>query len=180
MVDSIAFVELSAREIATIGPLMLSLASLCLLFVLLRGWSKGAEVTPVVSGVEPLEVGAQAVSEVAAAQVELRELVQGFSCLAEQVLRAFDQHQALSKPPDAQGRAVQLLELGLTPTEVARATGLALGEVALLVNLHRMKAAKGRLAATPPCDAGDLPDRVRDGNGRSSQEEIEVDRKGGR
>jgi hypothetical protein len=111
------------------------------------------------------------------AQAELRELVQGFSCVAEQVLRALEQHQALSKPPDVQGRAVQLLELGLTPTEVARATGLALGEVALLMNLHRMKAAKDGLVAISPTDAGDLPDRVRDGNGRSGQEESEVDRK---
>lgn len=170
------FAHLGVREIATIGPLMLSLVSLSLLWVLLRRWLKGAIVNPVVSGVEALEVSTQAVSEVATVQVELRELVREFSSVAEQVLRALDRDQVMARLPDAGGAALQLLDLGLTPTEAARATGMAVGEVALLMNLHRMKAVKGGLAATPPADAGDLPHHVRDGNGRSGHQENEVAR----
>lgn len=163
------FAAPSAREIATLCVLTGLASCLALRFVLLK--IRRSKVPAVKT-----EACSEAARQVAMTQVELRELVQGFSCLVEQALRALDQHPALSKPPDAQERVVQLLELGLTATEVARATGLAFGEVALLMNLHRAKGAMGRLAATPPTDAGDVPDRVRDGNGRSSQEEIEVDR----
>lgn len=169
------FANLGVQEIATIGSLMLSLVSLSLLWVLLRRRLKGAIVNPVGSGVEAPEV-TQAVSEVATVQVELRELVREFSSVAEQVLRALDRDQVMARLPDAGGAALQLLDLGLTPTEAARATGMAVGEVALLMNLHRMKVVKGGLAATPPADAGDLPHHVRDGNGRSGHEEIEVAR----
>lgn len=170
------FAHLSVQEIATIGPLMLSLVSLSLLWVLLRRRLKGTIVNPVVSGVEAPEVSTQAVSEVAMVQVELRELVREFSSVAEQVLRALDRDQVMARLPDAGGAALQLLDLGLTPTEAARATGMVVGEVALLMNLHRMKAVKGGLAATPLADVGDLLHHVRDGNGRSGHEEIEVAR----
>lgn len=157
--------ELGAQQIATVGPLMLSLVSLCLLLVLLRRRSKSADVTPVGSGVEPLVVDAQTVSEVVAAQRELRALVWEFSSLAERVLRGVDQDQVAARLPDQGGTAMQLIEHGLTPIEAARATRMTVGELALLMNLHRMKTAKGGLPATPPCDTGELPDHVRDENG---------------
>ncbi|MGB4782896.1 hypothetical protein [Candidatus Methylomirabilis sp.] len=168
------FAHLSVQEIAAIGLLILSLVSLSLLWVLLRRRLKGATVEPVVSGVEVPEVSTQAASEVAAVQVELREMIREFSSVAEQVLRALDRDQVMAKLPDAGRAALQLLDLGLTPTETARATGMAMGEVALLINLHRMKAVKGGLAATLPTETGGLSDHARSGNGRSGHATIEV------
>lgn len=170
------FVSLGTQEAAIIVSLIVSLVSLCLLFVLLRRRSKGTAVQPVVSGAEPHEGGPQAVSEVTAVQGELREMVREFSALAEQVLRALDRDQVAARLPAAGGTVLQLLDLGLTPTEAARATGMSVGEVALLMNLHRMKAAKGDLMVIPPCDAGDLPNHVREGNGGSGHGKVEVAR----
>jgi hypothetical protein len=101
-------------------------------------------------------------------------MIREFSSVAEQVLRALDRDQVMAKLPDAGRAALQLLDLGLTPTEAARATGMAMGEVALLINLHRMKAVKGDLAATLPTEAGGVLDHARSGNGRSGYETIEV------
>lgn len=170
------FTHLGVQEIATIGSLMLSLVSLSVLWVLLRRRLKGVIVNPVVSGIEAPEVSLQAVSEVAMAQVELRELVREFSSVADQVLRALDRDQVMARLPDAGGAALQLLDLGLTPTEAARVTGMAGGEVTLLMKLHRMKAIKGGLAATTPTDAGNVPHHVRDGNRRFDHQDIEVAR----
>lgn len=168
------FATLGTQEAAIIGSLIVSLASLCLLFVLLRRRSKGTTVKPAVSDVEPPEGGPQAVSEVTAAQGELREMIREFSTLAEQVLRVLDREQVAARLPAAGGTALQLLDLGLTPTEAARATGMSVGEVALLMNLHRMKAAKDGLTVMPTCDAGDLPNHVREGNGGSGHGKVEV------
>ena len=167
------FTHLGVQEIATISALMVSLVSLSALWVLLRRRVKGATVNPVVSGVEAPEVSSQTVSEVAAVQAELRELVREFSSVADQVLRALDRDQTMARLPDAGGAALQLLDLGLTPTEAARVTGMAGGEVTLLMKLHRMKAIKGGLAATPPTDAGNVPHHVQDANGRFSHQDIE-------
>jgi hypothetical protein len=167
------FTSLGAQEAAIIGLLIVSLVSLCLLFVLLRRRSKNTVAQPAVSAVEPSEVSAQGASELAAVQSELRELVREFSSVAEQVLRALDRDQVMARLPDAGGAAMQLLDLGLTPTEAARVTGMAGGEVTLLMKLHRMKAMKGGLAATPPTDAGNVPHHVQDGNGRSGHQDIE-------
>jgi len=167
------FTSLGAQEAAIIGLLIVSLVSLCLLFVLLRRRSKNTVAQPAVSAVEPSEVGGQGASELAAVQSELRELVREFSSVADQVLRALDRDQVMARLPDAGGAAMQLLDLGLTPTEAARVTGMAGGEVTLLMKLHRMKAMKGGLAATPPTDAGNVPHHVRDGNGRSGHQDIE-------
>src|SRR5574337_312390 len=168
------FATLGTQEAAIIGALIVSLASLCLLFVLLRRRSKETTVKPAVSDVELPEGGPQAVSEVTAAQGELREMIREFSTLAEQILRVLGREQVAARLPAAGGTALQLLDLGLTPTEAARATGMSVGEVALLMNLHRMKAAKDGLTVMPPCDAGDLPNHVREGNGESGHGKVEA------
>lgn len=166
--------ELSVQQIATVGPLMLSLMSLCLLLVLLRRRSRGVDVAPVESAEESPVVDAQTVSEVVAAQRELRGLVREFSSLAERVLRAVDQNQVGARLPDPGGTVMQLIEHGLTPIEAARVTRMSVGELALLMNLHRLKTGKGGLPATLPADTGGLPDHVREENVGVGHETIEV------
>lgn len=134
--------NLSVQEIAVIGPLMLSLASALLLLALLRRQSKGAPGKPAISGIESPEVGTQGLSDVTRVQGELRELVREFSTLAEQVLRTVDCDQMTARLPKAGGAALQLVDLGLTPAEAARATEMTVGEVALLMNIRKAKTSR--------------------------------------
>lgn len=136
------FTYLSMQEMATIGPLMLSLASLLVLWVLLRRQLRRMPAKSVVSGVDSTDAGTQVVNEVVQVQRELRELVREFSVLADRVLQALDRDRALTRLPHAGGAALQLVDLGLTPAEAARATEMTVGEVALLMNLRKAKDSK--------------------------------------
>lgn len=120
----------------------------------------------------PGEEPAQPTQEIAAAQAELRELVQGFSTLAAQVLRALEQNGEPQRPADPQSRVRELVGLGFNPTEVARVTGLTVGEVALLMNLQKARRGADRDAATPS-DGGSVSEPVHISNGKSSFGQIE-------
>jgi hypothetical protein len=113
-------------------------------------------------------------SEVAKAQAELRELVREFSRLAEQVLRALDSPRVIQTSAEAQGKVLHLLGLGLAPNEVARATNLSVGEVALLMNLNRAQVAADPVSATSSVGGVDLAGAAQDGNGGSAGAQIEA------
>lgn len=159
------FTNLSAQEIAVIGPLMLSLASAVLLWVLLRRQSKGAPVKSAVSGIESPEVGTQGLSDVTRVQGELRELVREFSTLAEQVLQAVDGDRMGARLPKAGGAALQLVDLGLTPAEAARATQMTVGEVALLMNLRKAQTSRLCLSERTSMEVEDVAVKATDGIG---------------
>lgn len=152
---------------------LLSLAgiglSLWLLVLLLKKRRSRPEAREGHAGEEPV----QPTQEIAAAQVELRDLVQGFSALAAQVLRALERDGETKRPADPQSRVRELLELGLNPTEVARATGLTVGEVALLMNLQKARLGTGRDATTPSSDGGSVSEPVHTSNGKSGLGQIE-------
>lgn len=122
---------------------LLSLAgiglSLLLLFLMLKRRRSRAEAREDRAEQEPV----QPPQEIAVAQAELRELVQGFSALAGQMIRAFERGGEGRNLADPQSRVRELLTHGLNPTEVARATGLSLGEVALVMNLHKAQLGNG-------------------------------------
>lgn len=136
---------------------------------------------PVVSLVEPSEVceghsmeePVQPTQEIAAAQAELRELVHGFSTLAAQVLRALERDGETKRPADPQRRVSELMELGLNQTEVARVTGLTVGEVALLMNLQKVRLGTDHDATTPSSDGGSVSEPVHASNGKSGLGQIE-------
>lgn len=136
---------------------------------------------PVVSLVEPSEAHAghsregpvQPTQEIAAAQAELRELVHGFSTLAAQVLRALERDGETKRPTDPQRRVRELMELGLNQTEVARVTDLTVGEVALLMNLQKVRLGTDRDATTPSSDGGSVSEPVHTSNGKSGLGQIE-------
>lgn len=136
---------------------------------------------PVASLVEPseaheghsMEEPLRPTQEIAAAQAELRELVQGFSNLAAQVLRAFEQNGEPQRPADPQRRVSELVELGLNQTEVARVIGLTVGEVALLTNLQKARLGTDRHATTPSSDGESVPEPVHTSNGQSGLGQIE-------
>lgn len=138
--DSVLY-GLGAQEAAVIGSLIVSLISLCAVWVLLRRRRQDTAARLAAGGAEPSGGTTRDVGDVTAAQAELRELIREFSALAAQVLRTVDRNQALPRLPEAGGAALQLLDLGLSPAEAARATGMTLGEVALLMNLRKAKAA---------------------------------------
>lgn len=166
--------ELSVQQIAAVGPLMLALVSLCLVLVLLRRRPGGAALIQAENAAEPPTVDAQTVSEVVAAQRELRGLVREFSSLAERVLRVVEQDQMGARLPDLGGTAMQLIERGLTPIEAARVTRMSVGELALLMNLHRLKTGQDDLSATPPLDSGRVSDCGPRANGGLDREIVEV------
>lgn len=168
------FVDLGVQEGAMIAALIVSLVSLCLVFVLLRRRLKGTTPRPSGSDIEPSEGVAQRTGDVTEAQAELRELIREFSVLAAQVLRTVDRNQMLPRLPEAGGAALQLLDLGLTPAEAARATGMTMGEVALLMNLRKVKASTLHLPEMSSIGAGELADNVIDENGKSNGRPIEV------
>lgn len=159
---------------------LLSLAGIGLSLWLLVLLLKRRRSRPVVSLVEPsetredhsVEEPAQPTQEIAAAQAELRELVQGFSALAAKVVRALERDGECNKLADPQSRVRELLELGLNPTEVALATGLAVGEVALLMNLQKVRRGTGRDATTPSSDGGSASEAVHISNGKSGLGQI--------
>lgn len=136
---------------------------------------------PVVSLVEPSEARedhsreepAQPIQEIAAAQAELREIVQGFSNLAAQVLRALERDGESKRPADPQHRVSELVELGLNQTEVARVIGLTVGEVALLMNLQKARLGTDRHATTPSSDGESVLKPVHTSNGQSGLGQIE-------
>lgn len=169
--------ELSAAFVrGPAGPefyALLSLAgiglSLWLMVLLLKKRRSRAEAHEGHSREEPV----QSTHEIAATQVELRELVQGFSVLAAQVLRALGRDGETKRPADPQNRVCKLLKLGLNPTEVARATGLTVGEVALLMNLQKVRPGSGRDATTPSSDGGSVSEPVHTSNGEPGFGQIE-------
>jgi len=167
------FFNLSVREVVALGSLVVALASLCTAFVLLRRRLYRATPQPVSHGSEPIEGVAQKISDVAAAQAELRELVREFSALAAQVLRTVDRNHTLPRLPEAGGAAVQLLDLGLSPAEAARATGMTMGEVALLMNLRKVKSSALGLPAMSSIGAEESAETVigghDKGNGRPAE-----------
>lgn len=168
------FVDLGVQEGTMIAALIVSLVSLCLVFVLLRRRLKGTTPRPSGSDIEPSEGVAQRTGDVAETQAELRELIREFSVLAAQVLRAVDRNQMLPRLPEAGGAALQLLDLGLTPAEAARATGMTMGEVALLMNLRKVKASTLHLPEVSSIGAEESADEVIGGNGKSNGRPIEV------
>lgn len=168
------FVDLGVQEGAMIAALIVSLVSLCLVFVLLRRRLTGTTPRPSGSDIEPSEGVAQRTGDVAEAQAELRELIREFSVLAAQVLRTVDRNQMLPRLPEAGGAALQLLDLGLTPAEAARATGMTMGEVALLMNLRKVKASTLHLPEMSSIGAEELADNVIGENGKSNGRPIEV------
>lgn len=168
------FVDLGAQEGAMIAALIVSLVSLCLVFVLLRRRLTVTTPRPSGSDIEPSEGVAQRTSDVAEAQAELRELIREFSVLAAQVLRTVDRNQMLPRLPEAGGAALQLLDLGLTPAEAARATGMTMGEVALLMNLRKVKASTLHLPEMSSIGAEESADDVIGEHGKSNGRPIEV------
>lgn len=114
----------------------------------------------------------QTAQGLATAQAELRELVRGFSALADQVVRAVERDGQSRGPADPQGRVLHLLELGLNPTEVARATGLTVGEVALLMNLHKARLGTDRITTAQSSPALSASEQVHDSNGASDDARI--------
>lgn len=156
---------LGAQEAAVLGSLAIALVAACTAFVLLR--RQRHETTPQaeVGGVKPSDVAPQKVDGVAAAQAELRELVREFSALAAQVLRTVDRHQAPPRLPEAGGAALQLLDLGLSPADAARATGMSMGEVALLMNLRKVQASTLRLPAMSSIGGEESTDESIGGHG---------------
>jgi hypothetical protein len=167
-------VDLGVQEGAMIAALIVSLVSLCLVFVLLRRRLTGTTPRPSANDSEPSEGVAHRTDDVAEAQAELRELIREFSVLAAQVLRTVDRNQMLPRLPEAGGAALQLLDLGLTPAEAARATGMTMGEVALLMNLRKVKASTLHLPEMSSIGAEESADNVIGENGRSNGRPIEV------
>ncbi|PWB43965.1 MAG: hypothetical protein C3F12_12060 [Candidatus Methylomirabilota bacterium] len=141
------FFTLGAQEAVVLGLLTVALVSLCAAFVLVRRRLHGATLHAEPASVETCREATPAAADLAAAQAELRELVREFSALAAQVLRTADRYQALPQRPEAGGAALQLLDLGLSPAEAARATGMTMGEVALLMNLRKARASMLHLPA---------------------------------
>lgn len=154
---------------------LLSLAGIGLSLWLLVLLYQRRRSTPVVSLVEPSEAHeghsreepVQPNQEIVAAQAELRELVQGFSTLAAQVLRVLERDGESKRLTDPQSRVRELVELGLNQTEVARVTGLTVGEVALLMNLQKARLGTGRDATTPSSDGGCVSEPIHTSNGKS-------------
>lgn len=172
------FFGLGLHEALTIGSLVVSLASLCLAFVLLRRRHHGMTPQRAVSGVESSEGVPQKLHDVAATQKELRALIREFSALAAQVLRTIDRDQALPRLPDAGGAALQLLDRGLTPAEAARATGMTMGEVALLMNLRKAKASIPHLPVMSSIEPGETLDEIIEGCGKDDGRPLEANGNG--
>lgn len=181
----LAIEELSAAFVrGPEGPelyALLSLAGIGLSLWLLVLLLKRRRSRPVASLVEPSETRedhfsgkgpAQPTQEIVATQAELRELVQGFSALAVKVVRALERDGECNKLAVPQSRVRELLELGLDPTEVALATGLAVGEVALLMNLQKVRLGTGRDATTSSSDGGSASEAVHPSNGKSGLGQI--------
>lgn len=172
------FFTLSVQEAAVIGSLLVSLMSLCAAFVLFRRQRQGETPPTAVRDVVLPETVTPAVHDVAAAQAELRELVREFSVLAAQVLQTVDRNQMPLRLPQAGGAALQLLDRGLTPAEAARATGMTMGEVALLMNLRKAKASTPHLPVMSSIEPGETPDETIEGCGKSNGRRFEVNGNG--
>lgn len=152
----------SDLEIVLSSLLVLSLASLVSVWILFRRRLRNASIPPVNNGVESSEVGTQSLSDTIKMQAELRELVREFSALAEQVLQTVDCDRVATKPPKAGGAALQLIDLGLTPAEAARATEMTVGEVALLMNLRKARTSKRSLSDGGSMEMGDMAAKTTD------------------
>lgn len=176
-VDSFFF-NLQAHEAAVLGMLVMSLVSLCAAFVLLRKRMRGA--TPAVGerSIDLPESVAPAARDVVATQAELRALIREFSTLASQVLQAVDRNQMPWRLPEAGGAALQLLDLGLTPAEAGRATGMTMGEVALLMNLRKTKVSTLHLPAMSSIGPEEAPNRTHDDCGQEGGRPFEVNGNG--
>lgn len=159
------FFNLDGQERVVMGMLVMALISLCAAVVLLKKRLRGASPAAGECVIDLSESGAPAGRDVAATQAELRELVREFSALAAQVLRAVDRNQ-IPRLPEAGGAALQLLDLGLTPAEAARATGMTMGEVALLLNLRKTKASTLHLPATSSMEPEKATNETHEGLGQ--------------
>lgn len=164
-VDSFFF-NLDGQERVVMGLLVMSLVSLCAAVVLLRKRLRGASQAAGDGAIDLSESGAPVGCDVAATQAELRELIREFSAAASQVLQAVDRNQTPWRLPEAGGAALQLLDLGLTPAEAARATGMTMGEVALLMNLRKTTVSTLHLPATASIEAEEATNETRDGGGQ--------------